>query len=116
MDALLAPLLVTASDLLGPAWLPLWTLVKIMVIVAPLMIGVAYLTDADRKAYDASRLADVAKQADVAKMTEAEKWRTTCEQLRRVWLQPPKEGVKAVPGDRPAATAGQDHEAVTGPP
>ncbi|MCP5279284.1 MAG: NADH-quinone oxidoreductase subunit NuoH [Thiobacillus sp.] len=49
MDALLAPLLVTASDLLGPAWLPLWTLVKIMVIVAPLMIGVAYLTYAERK-------------------------------------------------------------------
>ncbi len=37
------------QDLLGPLWLPLWTLVKIMVIVAPLMIGVAYLTLAERK-------------------------------------------------------------------
>jgi NADH-quinone oxidoreductase subunit H len=45
MDALLAP----AMDLLGPAWLPLWTLVKIVLIVAPLMIGVAYLTYAERK-------------------------------------------------------------------
>jgi NADH-quinone oxidoreductase subunit H len=45
MDALLAPV----ADLLGPAWLPLWTLVKIVLIVAPLMIGVAYLTYAERK-------------------------------------------------------------------
>jgi NADH-quinone oxidoreductase subunit H len=45
MDALLAPV----AELLGPAWLPIWTLVKIMVIVAPLMIGVAYLTYAERK-------------------------------------------------------------------
>ena len=45
MDALLAPV----ADLLGPAWLPVWTLVKILVIVAPLMIGVAYLTLAERK-------------------------------------------------------------------
>ncbi len=37
------------QDLLGPLWLPLWTLVKIMAIVAPLMIGVAYLTLAERK-------------------------------------------------------------------
>ena len=33
----------------GPLWLPLWTLVKIVAIVAPLMIGVAYLTLAERK-------------------------------------------------------------------
>ena len=45
MDALLAPV----ADLLGPAWLPLWTLVKIVVIVVPLMLGVAYLTYAERK-------------------------------------------------------------------
>ena len=45
MDALLAPV----ADLLGWAWLPLWTLVKIVLIVAPLMIGVAYLTYAERK-------------------------------------------------------------------
>ena len=45
MDALLAPVM----ELLGPAWLPIWTLVKIVLIVAPLMIGVAYLTYAERK-------------------------------------------------------------------
>ncbi len=37
------------QNLLGPAWLPIWTLVKIMVIVLPLLIGVAYLTYAERK-------------------------------------------------------------------
>lgn len=37
------------QTLLGPAWLPVWTLVKIMVIVLPLLIGVAYLTFAERK-------------------------------------------------------------------
>ncbi|MDD5390508.1 MAG: NADH-quinone oxidoreductase subunit NuoH [Gallionellaceae bacterium] len=42
---MLAPLV----ELLGPAWLPIWTLVKIIAIVAPLMIGVAYLTYAERK-------------------------------------------------------------------
>lgn len=45
MDAMLAPL----AELLGPAWLPIWTLVKIMAIVAPLMISLAYLTYAERK-------------------------------------------------------------------
>ncbi len=45
MDALLAPI----ANLLGPAWLPIWTLVKIVVIVAPLMLCVAYLTYAERK-------------------------------------------------------------------
>jgi NADH-quinone oxidoreductase subunit H len=45
MEAMLAPL----AELLGPAWLPVWTLVKIIAIVAPLMIGVAYLTYAERK-------------------------------------------------------------------
>ena len=45
MDAILAPV----AELLGPAWLPIWTLVKIVLIVAPLMIGVAYLTYAERK-------------------------------------------------------------------
>ncbi len=39
----------TGQDLLGPLWLPLWTLVKIVVIVAPIMGGVAYLTLAERK-------------------------------------------------------------------
>jgi NADH-quinone oxidoreductase subunit H len=34
---------------MGPAWLPIWTLAKIIAIVAPLMIAVAYLTYAERK-------------------------------------------------------------------
>jgi NADH-quinone oxidoreductase subunit H len=37
------------ANLLGPAWLPVWTLVKIVAIVAPLLIGVAYLTYAERR-------------------------------------------------------------------
>lgn len=36
-------------ELLGPAWLPLWTLVKILAIVLPIMGSVAYLTLAERK-------------------------------------------------------------------
>ena len=42
-------LLQNLQNLLGPFWLPIWTLVKIMVIVAPVMGGVAYLTLAERK-------------------------------------------------------------------
>jgi NADH-quinone oxidoreductase subunit H len=37
------------QDLLGPAWLPVWTLVKIVAIVLPLLTAVAYLTWAERK-------------------------------------------------------------------
>jgi len=37
------------QNLLGPAWTPVWTLVKIMLIVAPLMLAVAYVTYAERK-------------------------------------------------------------------
>ncbi|MFA6971944.1 MAG: NADH-quinone oxidoreductase subunit NuoH [Gallionella sp.] len=37
------------QNLLGSAWLPIWTAVKIMLIVAPLMGAVAYLTLAERK-------------------------------------------------------------------
>jgi NADH-quinone oxidoreductase subunit H len=37
------------QHLLGPFWLPLWTLVKIVIIVAPIMGSVAYLTLAERK-------------------------------------------------------------------
>ena len=37
------------QSVFGPLWLPLWTLVKIVVIVAPIMGGVAYLTLAERK-------------------------------------------------------------------
>lgn len=36
-------------NLLGSAWLPTWTVIKIVVILAPLMLGVAYLTLAERK-------------------------------------------------------------------
>ncbi|WP_051938234.1 NADH-quinone oxidoreductase subunit NuoH [Ferriphaselus sp. R-1] len=39
----------TLQNLLGVAWTPLWTLVKIVLIVAPLMVGVAYLTYVERK-------------------------------------------------------------------
>ena len=46
---LLQPLLDAGQQLLGPAWLPVWTLVKIMLIIAPVMGGVAYLTLAERK-------------------------------------------------------------------
>jgi len=42
-------LLQQLQNLLGAAWLPLWTLVKIVAIVVPLMLGVAYLTLAERK-------------------------------------------------------------------
>ncbi len=37
------------QDLLGPAWTPVWTLVKIIAIVLPLLTAVAYLTYAERK-------------------------------------------------------------------
>ena len=37
------------QELLGPAWLTVWTLVKIILIVLPLLIAVAYLTYAERK-------------------------------------------------------------------
>ncbi|MEW5892728.1 MAG: NADH-quinone oxidoreductase subunit NuoH [Pseudomonadota bacterium] len=37
------------AELLGPAWLPVWTLAKIVAIVAPLLLGVAYLTYAERR-------------------------------------------------------------------
>ena len=46
---LLQTLLQTGQELLGPAWLPVWTLVKIMAIIVPIMVGVAYLTLAERK-------------------------------------------------------------------
>jgi len=37
------------QGLLGVAWMPLWTVVKIVVIILPVMVGVAYLTLAERK-------------------------------------------------------------------
>jgi NADH-quinone oxidoreductase subunit H len=45
INALVAP----AQALLGPAWPVVWTLVKIVVISVPLILGVAYLTLAERK-------------------------------------------------------------------
>jgi NADH-quinone oxidoreductase subunit H len=45
LNALVAP----AQALLGPAWPVVWTLVKIIVISVPLILGVAYLTLAERK-------------------------------------------------------------------
>ncbi len=48
MDLLLS-LEQAGQNLLGAFWLPVWTLVKIMVIVGPLMGAVAYLTLAERK-------------------------------------------------------------------
>ena len=49
MDATMHTLLTPLIQLLGPAWLPVWTLAKIIAIVAPLMIALAYLTYAERK-------------------------------------------------------------------
>ncbi len=37
------------QNLFGTLWMPLWTLVKIVIIVAPIMLSVAYLTLAERK-------------------------------------------------------------------
>ncbi|MDP2830429.1 MAG: NADH-quinone oxidoreductase subunit NuoH [Sulfuricellaceae bacterium] len=37
------------ENLLGPFWLPIWTLLKIVAIVVPLLLGVAYVTYAERK-------------------------------------------------------------------
>jgi NADH-quinone oxidoreductase subunit H len=45
MDAIVAPV----RDLLGLAWLPLWTIAKILVIAVPVILCVAYLTYAERK-------------------------------------------------------------------
>jgi len=42
-------LLNSASGFFGPLWIVVWTLVKIIVIVAPLMGAVAYMTLAERK-------------------------------------------------------------------
>jgi NADH-quinone oxidoreductase subunit H len=45
----LTMLLDSLAGLFGAAWPVVWTLVKIMLIVAPLMVAVAYLTLAERK-------------------------------------------------------------------
>jgi len=49
MMELLQTLEQAGLDLLGPLWLPVWTVVKIMAIVLPIMGSVAYLTLAERK-------------------------------------------------------------------
>jgi len=49
MMEMLQPLLEFGQQLFGSAWLPIWTLVKIMAIVLPVMGSVAYLTLAERK-------------------------------------------------------------------
>ncbi|MDO8412866.1 MAG: NADH-quinone oxidoreductase subunit NuoH [Gallionellaceae bacterium] len=46
---LLQTLELAGQNLFGVLWMPLWTLLKIVAIVAPLMVGVAYLTLAERK-------------------------------------------------------------------
>jgi NADH-quinone oxidoreductase subunit H len=46
---MLDSLIAYPQALLGPAWPAVWTLAKIIAIVAPLMIGVAYLTLWERK-------------------------------------------------------------------
>jgi len=45
MDGVLAPVV----GWLGPAWLPVWTVLKIVAIAVPLILCVAYLTYAERK-------------------------------------------------------------------
>ena len=45
MEAMLQPV----ANLFGSAWPAVWTLLKIVAIIAPLMICVAYLTLAERK-------------------------------------------------------------------
>ena len=37
------------GHILGPAWPAVWTLIKIVAIVVPLLLAVAYLTLAERK-------------------------------------------------------------------
>jgi NADH-quinone oxidoreductase subunit H len=49
MMELLHTLEQTGQGLLGPLWTPVWTLLKIVIIVGPIMGSVAYLTLAERK-------------------------------------------------------------------
>src|SRR4030067_248452 len=49
MMELLQTLQQAGLELLGPAWLPVWTAVKILIVVVPIMLTVAYLTLAERK-------------------------------------------------------------------
>jgi NADH-quinone oxidoreductase subunit H len=49
MEALLAPIHQNVGPLFGSLWPLVWTIVKIVLILAPLLLGVAYLTLAERK-------------------------------------------------------------------
>jgi len=49
----------TVQNALGPWWLPVWTVAKIVVIAIPLIIAVAYLTYAERKVIGWIRSASV---------------------------------------------------------
>ncbi len=49
MMELLQTLQLLGLNLLGPVWLPVWTVIKIMAIILPIMGGVAYYTLAERK-------------------------------------------------------------------
>src|SRR6266403_751422 len=42
-------MLAPVQEWLGPAWILIWTLIKIVAIAVPLIISVAYLTLAERK-------------------------------------------------------------------
>ena len=42
-------LLSPVQQWLGPMWVVVWTLAKIVAVAVPLMLGVAYLTLAERK-------------------------------------------------------------------
>ena len=45
MDSMLEPL----AEMFGPAWPAVWTLTKIVAILAPLLLAVAYMTYFERK-------------------------------------------------------------------
>jgi NADH-quinone oxidoreductase subunit H len=49
LEAILAPIHQHVGVLFGPLWPLVWTLIKIVVIIAPLMLSVAYLTFWERK-------------------------------------------------------------------
>jgi NADH-quinone oxidoreductase subunit H len=52
MESILQPV----ADLFGPVWPAVWTLVKIVAILLPLLIGVAYMTYAERKVIGAMQM------------------------------------------------------------
>ena len=45
----MSDLLLPVQNALGPLWVPLWTMLKVVVIAVPLILCVAYLTYAERK-------------------------------------------------------------------